>query len=93
LTGEVVPMSRADTEKFYRELRADKDRAWFVIVVKKSGRVIGEAGLLRMFRPWRTADMSIIIGEKDAWGRGYGAEAGHLLLNYAFKRLGFTESR
>jgi RimJ/RimL family protein N-acetyltransferase len=89
LTGEVAPMSRADTEKFYRELRADKDRAWFVIVVKKSGRVIGEAGLLRMFRPWRTTDMSIIIGEKDAWGRGYGAEAGHLLLGYAFKRLGF----
>ena len=51
LTGEVAPMSRAGTEKFYRELRADKDRAWFVIVVKRSGRVIGEAGLLRMFRP------------------------------------------
>lgn len=89
LIGEVAPMSRADTEKWYRELLADKDRVWFVIVLKKGDRVIGEAGLLRMFRPWRNTDMTIIIGEKDARGKGYGKEAGHLLLNHAFEHLGF----
>jgi diamine N-acetyltransferase len=89
LIGEVAPMSEVEVEKFYEELRADKDRVWFVIVLKRNGRVIGEAGLLRMFRPWRNTDMTIIIGEKDAWGKGYGTEAGHLLLNYAFNRLGF----
>jgi RimJ/RimL family protein N-acetyltransferase len=89
LIGEVAPMSRAETEKWYRELLVDKDRIWFVAVLKKSDRVIGEAGLLRMFRPWRSTDMTIIIGEKDAWGKGYGTEIGHLLLDYAFRRLGF----
>ena len=89
LIGEVAPMSEAEAEKFYKELRADKDRVWFVIALKKNDRVIGEAGLLRMFRPWRNTDMTIIIGEKDAWGKGYGTEAGHLLLDYAFNRLGF----
>lgn len=89
LIGEVAPMSRAETEKWYREWLADKDRIWFVIALKRGGRVIGEAGLLRMFRPWRATDMTIIIGEKDAWGKGYGTEVGHLLLDYAFKRLGF----
>lgn len=89
LIGEVAPMSRADTEKWYRELLADKDRVWFVIVLKKGDRVIGEAGLLRMFRPWRNTDMTIIIGEKDARGKGYGKEAGHLLLNHAFDHFGF----
>ena len=89
LIGEVEPMSRADTEKWYRELMADKDRIWFTIILKKNDRVIGEAGLLRMFRPWRNTDMTIIIGEKDAWGKGYGPEVGHLLLDYAFRRLGF----
>jgi len=89
LTGEVSPMSGAEAEKFYRELRADKDRLWFVIVLKRGKRVIGEAGLLRMFRPWRHTDMTIIIGEKDAWGKGYGSEAGRLLLDHAFDRLGF----
>jgi len=89
LTGEVAPMSRNEAEKFYRQLSTDKNRAWFVIVLKRGNRVIGEAGLLRMFRPWRCTDMSIIIGEKDVWEKGYGTEAGHLLLNYAFERLGF----
>jgi len=89
LIGEVVPMSRAETEKWYRELLGDKDRIWFAIALKRGGRVIGEAGLLRMFRPWRNTDMTIIIGEKDAWGKGYGTEVGHLLLDYAFGQLGF----
>jgi diamine N-acetyltransferase len=42
-----------------------------------------------MFRPWRSTDMTIIIGEKDAWGKGYGTEVGHLLLDYTFGQLGF----
>jgi RimJ/RimL family protein N-acetyltransferase len=89
LIGEVAPMSRADTEKWYKELLADKDRIWFAIVLKKGDRVIGEAGLLRMFSPWRSTDMTIIIGEKNEWGKGYGTEVGHLLLHYAFRQLGF----
>lgn len=89
LIGEVAPMSQADTEKWYKELLANRDRVWFAIVLKKGDRVIGEAGLLRMFRPWRNTDMTIIIGEKDEWGKGYGTEAGHLLLHYAFRQLGF----
>jgi RimJ/RimL family protein N-acetyltransferase len=89
LIGEVASMSRAETEKWYKELLADKDRVWFVIVLKKGDRVIGEAGLLRMFRPCRSTDMTIIIGERDEWGQGYGTEVGHLLLDYAFARLGF----
>jgi RimJ/RimL family protein N-acetyltransferase len=89
LIGEVAPMSRAETEKWYTEFVADKDQLWFVIVLKKGDRVIGEAGLLRMFKPWRSTDMTIIIGERDAWGKGYGTETGRLLLDYAFNRLGF----
>ncbi len=88
LTGEVAAMSRAEADEFYEQLRVDRDRVWFVVVLKEGDRVIGEAGLLRIFRPWRNTDMSIIIGEKDAWGKGYGTEAGRLLLDCAFRRLG-----
>lgn len=89
LTGEVAPMNRAEAETWYKELRADRERVWFVVILKKGKRVIGEAGLLRMFKPWRCTDMSMIIGEKDAWGKGYGTEAGRILLDYAFEELGF----
>ncbi len=89
LIGEIAPMSQAEAEKFYRELHSDENRAWYTIVVKKENRVIGEAGLLHMFKPWRNTDMTIIIGEKDQRGKGYGKEAGHLLLTHAFHELGF----
>ena len=89
LTGEVTPMSQAGAAEFLERVRSDKDRLWFVVVLKEGDRAIGEAGLLRMFHPWRTTDLSLIIGEKDAWGKGYGREAIQLLLDYAFGCLGF----
>lgn len=88
LTGETEPMSRAKAEEWYRKMRREEDRVWFTIVLKDGDRVIGESGLLRIFKPWRCTDMTIIIGEKDAWGAGYGTEAGRLVLDHAFKKLG-----
>ena len=89
LTGEVASMGQADADKFLERAYNDKTREWFVIIIKENERLIGEAGLLRMFHAWRTTDISIIIGEKDAWGKGYGTEAILLLLDYAFRRLNF----
>jgi diamine N-acetyltransferase len=89
LTGEVAPMTDAEAEKLFLDLRNDNDRQWYAIVLKEGSRVIGECGLLRMFRPWRCTDMTVIVGEKDVWGKGYGSEAGRLLLDYAFEQLGF----
>ena len=89
LTGETSPSTFGDVEAYLERLRTNPDRAWFIIEVKESGRAIGETGLLRMFHPWRTSDLSIIIGEKDAWGQGYGTEVINLLLDYAFGYLNF----
>ena len=35
----------------------------------------------------RSADLAIIIGETDCWGKGYAAEACRLLLTHGFKTL------
>jgi RimJ/RimL family protein N-acetyltransferase len=40
-----------------------------------------------MMPDWRTTDLSIILGEPDSWGRGYGTEAITLLMDYAFGAL------
>ncbi len=87
ITGEVSPTSEADVGAFLEKARQDKTRVWFIVTLKEGDRPIGEAGLLRMFPPWRTTDLSIIIGEKDVWGKGYGTEAILLLLDYAFGYL------
>jgi RimJ/RimL family protein N-acetyltransferase len=89
LIGEAAPITDAEAEKRYEEMRKDENQQWYGVVLKEGDRLVGEAGFLRMFRPWRCTDMTIIIGEKDVWGKGYGTEVGHLLLDYAFRRLGF----
>lgn len=89
LIGEVHPMTETGAEKWFERVQSDENRVWFVIVLKENGEVIGEAGLLRMFYPWRNTDLSIIIDEKEEWRKGYGTEAIDLLLDYAFGYLNF----
>jgi len=89
LTGETRPSSYAGTLEFYQKVQKSEDRVWLAVVLREADQVIGETGLLRMFPAWRTTDWSLIIGEKSARGKGYGAEAARLMLNYAFGHLNF----
>ena len=59
------------------------DRDWYAIT-DLSGRLIGETGLLRMWPHWNCTDMSMIIPNPDDQGKGYGSEAGRLILDRAF---------
>ena len=87
LIGDIKPMNQAAAEKYFERIQNDEDRVWFIVVEKETGRPIGEAGLLRIFHPWRTADLTMILGDKQARGKGYGSEAIILLMNYAFGSL------
>jgi diamine N-acetyltransferase len=89
IIGEPTPMSKADSEEFFRKVSADTASLWFMVVLNENSKVIGEAGLLRMDPPWRTTDVTVVIWERDEWGKGYGSETLLLLLNYAFGHLGF----
>ncbi len=50
---------------------------------------IGVCGLFAIEA--KGAEVGIVLGEKDAWGHGYGPEALGLLLRYAHEELGLTE--
>ena len=87
LIGATGAMSEDDAENWFARVDADPSRIWYVIVTDDD-RVIGEAGLLRLVPEWRTTDMTVIVGEKDQRGKGFGSEAGRLLLDLAFNYLG-----
>jgi diamine N-acetyltransferase len=87
-TGETRPTSPRQAEEFIGKEK--DDRVWFGIVLKEGDVLIGETGLLRMFPDWRTTDLSIIIPEEKHQGKGYGTEAIHLMLSYAFGSLNFN---
>jgi len=62
--------------------------------VGKSGvfrnKVIGNCGFFRISEINRTADVCIIIGEKDYWGKGYGSDALRLLIKFGFENRNFN---
>jgi RimJ/RimL family protein N-acetyltransferase len=58
----------------------------FAVVERESGRVVGRSGA-SYHRLW-PQDAEVGWGiEPDAWGRGYGTEAGAAAIAYAFDRL------
>jgi len=62
----------------------------FAVVLRESGELIGENGLYSIDWLARTAESGTWIYRPEYRGSGYGTEAKHLLLEYAFERLGLN---
>ena len=61
----------------------DSSEDWYAIT-DLSGKIIGETGFLRLWRHWHCTDMSMIIPDPNDQGKGYGFEAGQLMIDRAF---------
>lgn len=76
--------------KEWLEKDVDKDPPesyFFAIQMKEERRSIGFIGL---WKPtWNSGDtwVSVGIGEREYWGKGYGTEAMRLMLGYGFREL------
>lgn len=86
--GEAYPCLPERADAITR--RTGPDYVWFAVVRNSNGAVIGEVGLLRMVPAWRTTDLTIILPDRENQHKGYGTEAIHLLLDYAFGALNFN---
>jgi len=64
-----------------------KENGYFGIC-DESRRLIGRIDYEGFELPERAAELSILIGEKDAWSKGYGSEAVTLLLEWLFNDRG-----
>lgn len=53
-----------------------------------TGRLIGSTAIVDINERARSSLFRLVIGEKDAWGRGYGTETTNLVLAEAFLRIG-----
>ena len=77
-------LTREAFEAKLREVAASPSEIRFAI--EADGRPIGDIGLLGIHRAGR-AEVSIVIGEKPYWSRGYGADAIRALLRFGFGEL------
>jgi RimJ/RimL family protein N-acetyltransferase len=77
-------------ENWMRE-RTSKPLAWGAnlgfAIETKDGRHIGNTGLHNASGENRSADLGIMIGEKECWGRGYGTDAVRTLIGFGFDEM------
>jgi RimJ/RimL family protein N-acetyltransferase len=82
-----MPNTIEQLEEEYEQLiRSPKDVV-FAVVDKESDTHIANVGLYCIEWIGRSAELRIVIGERDFWGRGYGTEATKLTVAYGFEKL------
>lgn len=76
-----------DLETFVNSIRASENDYLFGIFLTGNDEHIGNIKIGNINRIHRYADLGLIIGAKQYWGRGYATEAIHLATEYAFQEL------
>lgn len=75
-------------KKFVKSIEKSKD--WhFAIIIKDNKKHIGNVFLNLVDELNKSADLSIMIGDKNEWGKGYAQEVIKLATQFAFDKLKF----
>jgi RimJ/RimL family protein N-acetyltransferase len=82
------PMRADEIDRFFAARVVASDALALAIHVRDGDRLIGSAAFSQLDGDNGSALFHITIGEKDAWGNGYGGEATDLMLGHAFGALG-----
>lgn len=83
----VFPNSYESMNAFYEQQARSTTEVVFAIVLQEQDRHIGNIGLSSINHLFRSAEIGIMIGETDCWGKGYAAEAIELICCHSFDRL------
>ncbi|NPV91581.1 MAG: GNAT family N-acetyltransferase [Firmicutes bacterium] len=67
-----------------------RDALILAIVTRDKDEHIGNISLQDIDYFNRTADLAVLIGEKDCWGRGFSKEAALLIIDHGFSALGLN---
>jgi RimJ/RimL family protein N-acetyltransferase len=82
------PMRPEEIDRFFQSRALGPDALAMAIHVRATDRLIGTCAFSQLDGDHGSALFHITIGEKDAWGHGYGTEATQLMIDHAFGTLG-----
>ena len=83
----VFPYTREAALDFIRYARRARTELVLAMIVRESGRHIGNIALQSIHPIYHSAELSLVIGDKDCWGQGYGKEAARLICQHGFAEL------
>jgi RimJ/RimL family protein N-acetyltransferase len=79
------PMSLEDEEAWYAHVLKSPDKVFSIET--RDGKLIGNIGMINLDWTNRKTDLGIMIGEKEYWSQGYGADAIQIFLRHLFAEL------
>lgn len=81
------PNTRSKTFAYIDSLEKSRDEVAFAIRWKKNDEHIGNAAIQKIDRVNRSAELAILIGDKNYWGKGIASEVYEMLIEYGFNTL------
>jgi len=83
------PQTLEEVKKWFEPLPDKQMREFIVFTVyhKEAKQPIGRIGFSRIDWVSRNANLFLIIGEHEYWGKGIAGEASRLMINYGFTEL------
>jgi RimJ/RimL family protein N-acetyltransferase len=81
-------MRPEEIERFFAARVVGPDALAMAVHEHSTGRLIGTCAFSQLDGENGSALYHITIGERDAWGHGYGTEATQLMVDHAFETLG-----
>lgn len=85
-----LPMSLVDEEKWFEGRSQCHPEERILNIEARDGEgwtLIGNCSFVNFDRRVRSAEVGIVIGEKEYWNRGYGTETMQLLLKHGFENI------
>lgn len=87
LESRFYPNSLEELRCYVTERSKDSSDVFLAIILKNGNRHIGNIKLGTIDWIHRFADVALLVGEKDYWGKGYASETIQLITDYAFNTL------
>ncbi|MCM5509480.1 MULTISPECIES: GNAT family N-acetyltransferase [Vibrio] len=87
LESRYVSHTMETCKDFVQSVQDDENSVMFAIFELESGTHIGNVKLAEINRRYKRAEIGILIGDQNVWGRGYAREAIQLLEEYAKSQL------
>jgi len=85
------PNTQEAQRSYFRMLSNSEHDVQMGIALRKNGLFIGIIGIHKINWVHRNGDISIVIGDKEYWGKGIAKEAIALLVRHAFTKMNLNK--